>query len=156
MPTERYRFREDVLRDAARRTRRRLAATLVATGAIVVAVWATALRAQGAGVGTLAFSLALLCALALFSMRRRMGRLHARWASFAVTLDDEAVVREVAGVAPVRIARADVAAVEERPEGIVVRGRSGAALLVPRDLDGYTRAREALARWVAPPPALPT
>jgi hypothetical protein len=155
VPTERYRFREEILRDAARRTRRRLALTLLATGAIVVAVWATALRAQGAGAGTLVFSLALLSALAAVSMRRRMGRLHARWASFEVRLDDDAVVREVVGVAPVRIARGDVLAVEERPEGLVVRGRSGAALLVPRELDGYARAREALARW-APGPALPT
>ena len=70
-------------------------------------------------------------------------------------LDDEAVVREVAGVAPVRIARGDVAAVEERAEGLVVRGRSGAALLVPREIDGYARAREALAGW-SPGQALPT
>ncbi len=147
MPTERYRFREEVLRDAARRTRRRGALTLLATAALVVAVWATTLRGRGAGVGTLAFSLGLLAALAVASMRRRMGRLHARWASFEVRLEDDAVLREVAGVPTVRISRGEVAAVEERPEGLVVRGGSGAALLVPRDVDGYARAREALARW---------
>jgi hypothetical protein len=154
LPTERYRFREEILRAATRRARRRLALTLLATGAIVVAVWATALRAQGAGIGTLAFSLALLAALAAVSMRRRMGRLHARWASFEVRVDEDAGVREVAGVAPVRIARAEVASVEERPEGLVVRGRSGAALLVPREIDGYARARQALVGWApgqAPP-----
>jgi len=147
MTVERYRFREDVLHAAARRTRRRLGLTLVSAAALVVAAWALALRGRGAGAGTLAFSLVLLGALAALSMRRRMGRLHARWASFEVRLEDDAVVREVAGVPPVRIARADVAGVEERPEGLVVRGRSGAALLVPRDVDGFARAREALARW---------
>lgn len=153
MASDRYRFGEDVLRAAARRARRRLGLTLLATAAIVVAVWSVALRARGAGVGTLAFSLALLVALAAVSMRRRMGRLHARWASFEVRVEDGAVVREVVGAAPLRIARAEVTAVEERPEGLVVRGRSGAALLVPRDLDGYPRAREALARWTPVAPA---
>ena len=152
MPTERYRFREEVLRDAARRTLRRGALTLLVTAALVVAVWATALRGRGAGAGTLVFSLGLLLALAAVSMRRRMGRLHARWASFEVRVEDDAVLREVAGVAPVRIARGDVAAVEERPEGLVVRGGSGAVLLVPRDVEGYARAREALARWGPPRP----
>jgi hypothetical protein len=154
MPTDRFRFREEVLRAAARRTRRRLALTLLATGALVVAVWGTALRGRGAGVGTLVFALGLLLALAAVSTRRRMGRLHARWASFEVRLEEDAVLREVVGVPPVRIARGDVAAVEDRPEGLVVRARSGEALLVPREVDGYARAREALARW-APERALP-
>jgi hypothetical protein len=145
--TERFRFAEPVLHAAARRLRRRLAATLVATAAVVTAVWAAALRPQGAGWGTLAFSLALLLALAALSLRRRVRRLEARWSSFAVVLDEGGVAREVAGAAPVRIARADVEAVEERAAGIVVRGRGGAALLVPRDVEGYDRAREALAAW---------
>jgi hypothetical protein len=155
MPPERYRFREDVLRDAARRTRRRLALTLAASAGLVVALWAGALRPRGAGAGTLAFSLVFLAALAALSARRRMGRLHARWASFEVRLDEEAIVREVAGAAPVRIARAEVAAIEERPEGLLVRGRSGEALLVPRQVDGYAGAREALARWVPGPAPSP-
>jgi hypothetical protein len=154
MPTERYRFREHALHEAARRTRRRLALTLFSTGALVVAVWAIGLRGRGAGPGTLAFSLAFLVLLAALSTRRRMGRLHARWASFEIRLDDDAIEREVAGVPTVRIPRSEVAGVEERPEGLVVRARSGAALLVPRDVDGYGRAREALARWAAGP-ALP-
>lgn len=152
MPTDRHRFGDHVLRAAASRARRRLALTLLATAALVLAVWATALRPQGAGVGTLAFSLGLLVALAAISLRRRMGRLHARWASFEVRIEEDAVVREVAGAAPLRIARADVTAVEERPEGLVVRARSGAALLVPREVDGYPSAREALARWSPGPP----
>jgi hypothetical protein len=147
MPAETFHFPEEVLRFAAVRTRRRFALALVATGAIVVAGWLGVLRAQGAGWGTLAFSLGLLLAFAALSMRRRMRRMHQRWASFAVTIEDDHVRREVAGYAPILIARSDVAAVEERPAGIVVRDRAGAALLVPRDLDGYARAREVLSGW---------
>jgi hypothetical protein len=54
----------------------------------------------------------------------------------------------VEGFAPVAIARADVVGVEERPEGVVVRGRGGAAVLVPRDVEGYERARAILSGWV--------
>ena len=154
MATERFRFRDDVLRGAAARTRRRFATTLVATAAVVVAVWAAALRPQGSGWGTLAFSLALLLALAAFSMKRRMRRLHARWDSFEIALEERAVARQVSGFAPVRIAREDVEAIGETAEGLVLRGRGGALLLVPRDIDGYARVREALAGWAprsAPP-----
>lgn len=149
MSTERFRFREDVLGAAAARTRRRFAATLVATAAIVAAIWSAALRPKGAGWGTLAFSLALLLALAAFSLRRRMRRLHARWASFEIALDEDAIARQVSGFPPVRIARAEVEGIGERADGIVVRARGGAALLVPRDIDGYARLREALAAWRA-------
>jgi len=150
MGPERFRFRDDALSAVASRTRRRFAFTLAVTAAIVVAAWAFALRAQGAGAGTLLFSLGLLLALAILSLRRRMRRLHARWGSFEITLDDDALSREVDGFAPVRIARADVEAVAELPEGLVVRGRGGAALLVPRDLEGYARLRSALAGWTPP------
>jgi hypothetical protein len=153
MPTERFRFRQDVLRAAAARTRRRFAATLVATAAIVAAIWSAALRPKGAGWGTLAFSLALLVALAALSMRRRMRRLHARWASFEIALDADSIGREVSGFAPLRIARAEVERIGERADGIVVRARGGAALLVPRDVDGYARLREALAAWAPRDPA---
>ena len=50
---------------------------------------------------------------------------------------------------PVRIARADVETIGERADGIVVRARGGAALVVPRELEGYARLREALAGWAA-------
>ncbi|HEX9049760.1 MAG TPA: hypothetical protein VF841_04440 [Anaeromyxobacter sp.] len=147
MPTERFRFREDVLRAAAARTRRRFSATLVATAAIVAAIWSAALRPKGAGWGTLAFALSLLLALAAVSLRRRMRRLHARFGSFEIALDEDAIARQVAGFAPLRIARADVEKIGERADGIVVRARGGAALLVPRDVEGYARLREALAAW---------
>ncbi len=147
MDPERFRFREDALRGAAARTRRRFATTLAATAAIVAVVWAAALRPRGAGWGTLAFSLGLLLALAAVSLRHRMRRLHARWASFEIALDGEAIARRVDGFAPLRIARAEVDTIGERPDGIVVRARGGAALLLPRELDGYARLREALAGW---------
>jgi hypothetical protein len=150
MAAERFRLGEEALSAVASRTRRRFGVTLVLTAAIVVGVWATALRAQGAGVGALLFSLGLLAALAALSIRRRMRRLHARWGSFVVTLDEAAVVREVDGFPPVRIARAEVEAVAELPAGLLVRGRGGAALLVPRDVEGYARLRDALAAGTSP------
>jgi hypothetical protein len=58
--------------------------------------------------------------------------------------------RQVDGFAPLRIARAEVEAVGERADGLVVRGRGGVALLVPRDLEGYARLRAALAAWAPP------
>ena len=154
MEPDRYRFREEVLRTAASRTRRRLLVGLGAAIAAATAMWAGVLRPRGAGGSTLAFAVALLGILALLSLRRRLRRLVARWSSFQVTLDADAVAREVEGFPPIRIARSEVASIEERPEGVVVRSVHGAALLVPRELDGYERARDALARWtaaVAPP-----
>lgn len=150
MDPERFRFRDDVLRSAAARTRRRLLVSIAAAAAAVVGLWAAALRPKGAGPGTLAFALVLLAGLALLSLRRRMGRLLARWSSFEVTLESEAVAREVAGFPRLRIARADVAAIDERGDGIVVRARSGPALLLPREIEGYERLRTLLAAWAPP------
>ncbi|HEX9400098.1 MAG TPA: hypothetical protein VF912_08320 [Anaeromyxobacter sp.] len=147
---ERYRFRDDVLRSAASRTRRRLLVSMIAAAAAVVGLWAAALRPQGAGPRTLGFALVLLGALAFVSLRRRLSRLHARWTSFELTLDAEAIGREVVGFPSVRIARAEVAAIGERAAGIVVSDRAGRALLVPRELEGYERVREALAAWGPP------
>lgn len=152
MEPERFRFREDVLRAAASRTRRRLAASIVATAAAVAGVWGAVLRPRGSGAGTLAFALALLAVLALLSLRRRLRRLVARWSSFEVTVDATAVARVVDGFPPVRIGRAEVAAVDERPGGLVVRGRGGASILVPREVEGYDRARSLLASWAPPEP----
>lgn len=147
MAPERFRFSEDVLRVAVSRTRRRLLATLVATGALVVAAYLAALRGRGAGPGTLAFSLGLLALLAVASFRRRMGRLHERWRSFEIALDEDGLRRDVAGFPPVAIPRAAVASVEEEAAGIVVRDRAGNGILVPRDVEGYARARAALLAW---------
>ena len=147
MDPSRHRFPEGVLRSAAARTRRRLFVALLAAAAAVVFLWGAALRPRGASLGSLGFALALLGALALVSLRRRLRRLVARWSSFELTIAADAVAREVEGFAPIRIARADVESVEERAQGLLVRSRSGAALLVPRELDGYERARELLSAW---------
>jgi hypothetical protein len=147
---ERFRFRADVLAGAASRTRRRILVSVVATAAVVVGVWAAALRPRGDGPGGLAFALALLLALALFSLRRRLHRLHARWSSFEVTISEERVARVVEGFPAVAVARADVVAVEERPAGVVVTGRAGETLLVPREVEGYDRARALVAAWRRP------
>ena len=151
---ERFRFRDDVLRDAASRTRRRILVSFLASAIAVAAAWAAALRPRGGTVGSLAFALALLAALALVSLRRRLRRLHARWSSFEVAVGDDGIGREVEGFPALTIPRADVAAVEERTAGMVVRGRSGASLLVPREVQGYERIRDLLAGW-APAPRPP-
>lgn len=152
---ERFRFRDDILRTAASRLRRRILLAFVATGTAAVGLWAAVLRPRGDGPGTVLFAALLLVSLAFFSLRRRLRRLHARWSSFVVTIGDEGIARAVDGFAPVAIPRADVVGVEERPAGLVVRGRGGASLLVPRELEGYERARARLAGWSAPPAPSP-
>ncbi len=147
MDPQRFRFREDVLRSAASRMRRRLLASAVAAAAATVVVWGAVLRPRGAGPSALAVALALLAVLAFSSLRRRLRRLHARWSSFEVRVEADAIGREVSGFPPIRIARADVSAVEERAAGLVVRDRAGRSLLVPREVDGYERVRELLASW---------
>jgi hypothetical protein len=149
---ERFRFRDDVLRSAASRTRRRILVSVLATAAAAAGVWAAALRPRGEGPGALVVALALIAILAFFSLRKRLGRLHARWSSFEVTISGAGISRAVEGFPPIAIARADVSGVEERSAGLVVRGRGGASLLVPREIDGYDRARARLAEWAAPAP----
>ncbi len=142
-----FRFRHDVLRSAASRTRRRLLVSFAAAAAAIAALWGAVLRPQGARASTLGFALALLALLAFLSLRRRLGRLHARWSSFEVRVEDDEIGREVSGFPSIRIARADVAAVEESGVGLVVRDRRGRSLLVPREVEGYERVRDLLSRW---------
>jgi hypothetical protein len=149
MEPERFRFRDEVLRAAASRTRRRLLVTLAAAAALTVAVWGALFRARASSPTTLVFALALLAVLGALSLRRRLGRLHARWSSFEVRVEGDAVSREVSGFPPIRIARDEVAAIEERAAGLVVHDRSGRSLLVPRELDGYERARGLIGAWSA-------
>jgi hypothetical protein len=147
---ERFRFPPDILRSAASRTRRRLLGSAAATAGLVVALWAMVLRPRGGGPGALAFALVLLAFLVLASLRRRLRRLHARWSSVEIALRDDGIARTVDGFATIAIARAEVSGVEERPAGLVVRGAGGVALLVPREVEGYERARALLAGWVRP------
>jgi hypothetical protein len=147
MEPELFRFRQDVLLSAASRTRRRLLATVAAAAAAIAGLWGAVLRPQGSPPSTLAFALALLALLAFLSLRRRLRRLDARWSSFTVRVEADAVSREVSGFPGIRIAREDVAAVEERGAGLVVRDRGGRALLVPREVEGYERVRALLAAW---------
>jgi hypothetical protein len=144
---ERFRFRPDVLRSAASRTRRRVLVSVVVTAAAVAGAWGAVLRPRGSGPGALVFALVLLAGLALLSLRRRLGRLHARWSSFEVTIGEGGIDRAVEGFASTSIARADVVAVEEVAAGVVVRGRDGGAVIVPREVEGYERARALLAGW---------
>ena len=143
----RFRLRPDASRVAARRMNRRFLATFAAVVLLVLAAHAAGLRDPGRGLGALAIPFALLLVLAAFSYVRRMRRFRARWASFEIALEDEAIGRAVIGFPLVRILRADVTAIEEIPGGLAVRGRDGRGLVVPRELDGYERVREALAGW---------
>lgn len=130
----------------ARRLRRRALALAAATALVLVAVWASILRGRGAGPGSLLLPLGLLAFLAGFSLRTRLRRAFARWSGFAVILEGDAIVREVPGFTTVRIPRAEVTAVEDGPGGVAIRA-GDRAVLVPRQLEGYERFREALEAW---------
>lgn len=145
----RFRLRPDASRATARRMNRRFAATFVAVVALVLAAYAAGMRDTGRGLDALVIPFALLLVLAAFSYVRRMRRFRARWASFEIALEDEAIGRAVIGFPPVRIVRADVAAIEEVGAGLAVRARDGRGIVVPRELDGYERVRGALAGWQA-------
>jgi hypothetical protein len=113
------------------------------------------MRDSGRGLDALVVPFALLLVLAAFSYVRRMRRFRARWASFEIALENEAIGRAVIGFPPVRIVRAEVAAIEEVGAGLAVRARDGRGIVVPRELDGYERVRDALAGWraITPRPA---
>lgn len=148
MPTRvAFRLHPAALARAARRTNRRFAATLAAAALLVGGLFASALRSSGEGPRALVLGYALLAVLAAVSYRRRMARFRARWTTFEIALDDDAITRTVEGFPPVRVSRAEVAAVEEGPKGLAVRDRAGHGLLAPRELDGYERLRAALEAW---------
>ena len=125
---------------------RRFAATVVAVVLIVLAAYAAGLR-DGRGIDALAVPFAILVVLVVLSYVRRMARFRARWASFEIALGEDAIARDLAGFPKVRIARAEVDAIEEIPAGLAVRDVHGRGLVVPRELDGYEGVRAALAAW---------
>lgn len=143
----RFRLRPDASRATARRMNRRFAATFVAVVLLVLAAYAAGMRETGRGLDALVVPFALLLVLAAFSYVRRMRRFRARWTSFEIALEEDAIGRVVVGFPPVRILRADVTAIEELPAGLAVRARDGRGIVVPRELDGYERVREVLAGW---------
>jgi hypothetical protein len=145
----RFRLRPEASRATARRMNRRFAATVVAVVLLVLAAYAAGMRDSGRGLDVLVVPFALLLVLAAFSYVRRMRRFRARWASFEIALENDAIGRAVIGFPPVRILRTDVASIEELRSGIAVRARDGRGVVVPRELDGYERIRDALAGWQA-------
>ena len=145
----RFRLRPEASRATARRMNRRFAATVVAVVLLVLAAYAGGMRDPGRGLDVLMVPFALLLVLAAFSYVRRMRRFRARWASFEIALENDAIGRAVIGFPPVRILRTDVASIEELRSGLAVRARDGRGVVVPRELDGYERIRDALAGWQA-------
>jgi hypothetical protein len=145
----RFRLRPEASRATARRMNRRFAATVVAVVLLVLAAYAAGMRDSGRGLDVLVVPFALLLVLAAFSYVRRMRRFRARWASFEIALENDAIGRAVIGFPPVRILRTDVASIEELRSGLAVRARDGRGVVVPREVDGYERIRDALAGWQA-------
>jgi hypothetical protein len=147
-PSEPLRFRLDpaAFPIEARRMLRRTLTLFAATALVLVGAWAGILRERGAGSGSLLLPLALLALLAGLSHRTRVRRAHARWSGFAVALEGDAIVRELPGLAPLRLRRDEITLVEEGPGGVAVRARER-AVLVPRQLEGYERFRAALEAW---------
>lgn len=146
---ERFRLRAGAMQGMARRLNLRFALTVATVAVIVIALFMGGLRdREGGGYGALAVGLVVLAVFAFWGWRRRVTRFRERWASFTVTLEPDAIARTVQGYPDVRIPRAEVTSVGEAPAGIVVRSK-GAAVVVPRELEGYERIREVLAGWKA-------
>lgn len=145
-PARRFRLVPEAHRAAMARMTRRFAVTVALVVLLVLAAYAAGMR-EGRGLDALVVPFAVLVALVVWSYRRRVSRLRARWAAFEIVVGEDAIAREVPGFPPSRVARDDVASIEELPLGLVVRDRSGGALLVPRELDGYREVRERLAAW---------
>ncbi len=124
----------------------RFAATVVAVALIVLAAYAGGLEG-GRGTDALFIPFGILTVLVVLSYFRRMARFRARWASFEIALGEDAIAREIAGFPPVRIARDEVATIEEIPAGLAIRDGRGRGLVVPRELDGYEGVRATLASW---------
>jgi len=144
---ERFRLRADAMAGMARRLNLRFALTVATVAIIVIALFSAGLRDREGGYGALTVGLGLLALLAFWSWRSRLTRFRERWGSFTVLLEPDALGRTVKGYPDVRIPRAEVASVGEAPAGIVVRARGGAAIVVPRELEGYERVRAAVKAW---------
>jgi hypothetical protein len=150
MSAERFHLRPDAMAAVAARVNRRFAVTAALAFALLVAIFAASFRGADGSGRTLAFGLLLLLALVAASFLRRQRRFRARWASFEIALEPDAISRSVEGYRPERLARAEVIAVDERPAGLAVRGPGGRGVFVPRELDGYERVRDALLAWRPP------
>ena len=144
---EHFRLRADAMAGMARRLNLRFALTVATVAIIVIALFSAGLRDREGGYGALTVGLGLLALLAFWSWRSRLTRFRERWSSFTVVLEPEALGRTVKGYPDVRIPRAEVTSVGEAPAGIVVRARGGAAIVVPRELEGYERVRAAVSAW---------
>jgi hypothetical protein len=151
-PGERFHLRPDAMARVAAKVNRRFALTAALAFGLLVAIAVGTMRGEDGAGRTLAFGLLFLFALVVASYVRRQGRFRARWASFEIVLEPDAIARTVEGYRPERIARAEITAVEERPAGLAVRGPEGRAVIVPRDLDGYERVRAAVLAWRPPSP----
>ena len=153
-PGERFRLRADAMAKVAAKVNRRFALTAALAFALLVAIAAGTMRGEDGSGRALAFGLLFLFVLVVGSYVRRQGRFRARWASFEIVLEPDAIARTVDGYRPERITRAEATAVEERPAGLAVRAAGGRAVVVPRELDGYERVRAALLAWrpASPPP----
>lgn len=146
-PEGRFRLRAEAMAAVAARMNRRFALTAAAAFALLVAIALGVMPRDEHGPRTLVFGLLLLLGLVVLTYRRRLRRFRARWDSFEIALEPEAVVRSVEGLPPVRVARAEVTAVEDLPAGVVVRGPAGRAVAVPRELERYDEVRAALVTW---------
>jgi hypothetical protein len=142
----RFRLSTEAWSAHARRMNRRALVLVGATAAVVIAIWAGVLRDRGAGPGSLLLPLGLLVAFAGLSHLSRMRRSRGRWEGFLISLEPDAIRRELPGFPTVTLARREIASVEEGPRGVAIRAGDG-ALLVPRELEGYERFRAALAAW---------
>lgn len=99
------------------------------------------------GVGMAAVAvLAFLAVVLTLAVRRAIERARTELASFELHVSDDALSRTLADHADIAVRRADVTAIEEHPNGLIVRG-ANRRLLVPRTVDGFGEVRERLREW---------
>ncbi len=146
MPELRFQLRREDWPPQERILVRRLVLTFGVLCAVLVAVNAAMLRDEPGRWGHVALTVALVGAIAWLLARRRVRRARAQWTSFAIVLDGDRLRRELHGARTVEIARADVEAVEERPEGIWVTG-GGRRVLAPRVIGDFDGCRAAIRSW---------
>jgi hypothetical protein len=79
------------------------------------------------------------------------------WRDFLLTVSEVHLRRTLPGFLPVEIARGEVALLEDHAAGLIVRSRSGVALLVPRQLERFDEVRTHLEGWhsIVPAKAVP-
>ena len=140
-----HRLTEEGIRKALRITRTRSVMTFVIIEGFVAYYGRAKSGSPGLTLVMMAVS-ALALGIGFFRGTRRVRQ---QLTSYVVTLNDDRIRRDIAGMPAIEIARADVTAIEERrPGGLAVYGGTRRNFVgVNDDTEGYAAIREELATW---------